>query len=286
MTQERRTGWEEADKWFAPSARGTGGTPAPEDGETAPEPRCAVCGADLEPDQTYCMECGSPTPLAPRLRRGSRNLLILAGAAAILGLGAGALAFAVANDDDGGSTGTTPTALTSPTSPLVPLPPETGPPTGPLPPDTSFTVPTAPDTTFTTPTTPTTGFDTVTGPGTDGLPPIDTGGDTSTDVVPPPVDDPTTDPDTGGGSDWPPGETAWTAILSSVRSEGDARAAKERVAATGEPAGVLFSSDFPDLQPGYWVVFSGTYQDRGEAIAQATLLRPDFPGAYARQLSG
>ncbi len=288
MTEERRTGWEEADKWFAPSARGTGGTP-PEDGEAPPDPRCAVCGADLEPDQTYCMECGSPTPLAPRLRRGGRNLLVLAGAAAILGLGAGALAFAVANDDDGGTTTTTPTSLTSPTSPLVPLPPETGPSTGPLPPDTSFTVPTLPDTTFTTPTVPTSGFDTVTGPpSTDGLPPIDTGGDTtSTEVVPPPDgDDPVTDPDTGGGSDWPVGETAWTAILSSVRSEVDARAAKDRVAATGEPAGVLFSTDFPDLRPGYWVVFSGTYDDRGEAIAQAERLRPDFPGAYARRLSG
>lgn len=273
MTAPRRTGWEGADRWFARPA--DAGDPPPGPDPPAPDPRCAVCGAELEPDQTYCLECGSPTPLAPRLRRGGRGLAALAGALAILGLGAGALAYAVATDDDPAAT-TSPTAVTGP---LVPLPPETGPSTGPLPPDTSFTTPSAPDTTFTTPTAPTTpGFDTVTGPGIVTAPT-----DTATDPGPAPAPDP--DPDTGS-SDWPIGVTAWTAILSSVRDEADARAAKSRVAASGEPAGVLRSSDFPDLRPGYWVVFSGRYDDRAEAIAQATRLRPGFPGAYARRLSG
>lgn len=269
MTERRRTGWEEADRWFA-SGGGDGAPAAEPEAGPEPEPRCAVCGAELEPDQTYCLECGSPTPLAPRLRRGGRNLAVLAGAAAILGLGAGALAYAVATD--GEDAGATTAATTVGTGPLVPLPPETAPTVGTLPPDTSFTVPTVPDTTFTTPTAPGTGFDTVTGPPGTTAPPVTT--------------DPVDPVDPGGISDWPAGETAWTAILSSVRSESDARAASDRVAASGEPSGVLLSSDFPDLRPGFWVVFSGTFDDRAAAIAQATRLRPRFPGAYARRLEG
>ena len=94
-------------------------------------------------------------------------------------------------------------------------------------------------------------------------------------------------PDSGGGSsDWPAGETAWTAILSSVRSESDARAAKSRLASSGEPAGVLFSSDYPGLRPGYWVVFSGSYSSESAAEAQASALSGRFPGAYARRIEG
>ena len=62
--------------------------------------------------------------------------------------------------------------------------------------------------------------------------------------------------------------------------------ARRRVAQEGEPAGVLFSSDFAELQPGYWVVFSGRYDSRDSAIAQAVKLRPDFPTAYARRIEG
>jgi hypothetical protein len=49
---------------------------------------------------------------------------------------------------------------------------------------------------------------------------------------------------------------------------------------------VLFSSDFPGLRSGYWVVFSGMYDGRDAALAQAGKLRPQWPGAYARRISG
>jgi hypothetical protein len=283
VSEERRTGWEGADKWFA-SGGGEGGggeppTPAPEP-EPAGPPRCEVCGAELDADQTYCLECGSPTPLAPRLRRGRKGMAALAGAVAILGLGAGALAYAVADDDGGGGSGT----VTTPTAPLipgtVPLPPETAPTIGTLPPDTSLgTVP--PPLTDIPPATQT-GFDTVTGPGTA---PTTTDEPTTTEETPPPA---TTDeqPSADGDSDWPPGRTAWTAILSSVRSESDARSAKRTLVDQGEQAGVLLSDDFSDLRPGFWVLFSGLYSDRQDAIAQAASLRGEFPGAYARRLVG
>ena len=283
MSEERRTGWEGADKWFAPGAgggEGSGGDPPAPEPEEAGPPRCEVCGADLELDQTYCLECGSPTPLAPRLRRGRKGMAALAGAVAILGLGAGALAYAVADDgDDGGSA-----TITTSTVPLVPgtvpLPPETAPTVGTLPPDTSLgTVP--PPVTDIPPATQT-GFDTVTGPGTTPTAPT-TPTEPATTKAPPATTD---EVPASGDSDWPPGRTAWTAILSSVRSESDARAAKRDLIDQGEQAGVLPSDDFADLQPGYWVLFSGTYADRDAAIAQAASLRGEFPGAYARRLEG
>jgi SPOR domain len=288
VTEERRTGWEEADRWFSDEARGAGGGRGGGDGDAGgeepegppPAPRCESCGAELEPDQTYCLECGSPTPLAPKLRRGRKALALLAGAMIVLGAGAGALAYAVASDDeDGGApSSSVPAAVTAPTGGATVAPP---PATGPLPTDTSFTASTAP----TAPTAPTdtagtvTGFPTVTGPTTTAP--------ATTDETVPTETEPETTPGAGtGSSDWPAGETAWTAVLSSVRSESDARAAKSRVAASGEPAGVLFSSDFPGLRPGYWVVFSGTFPGRAAAESQANALRSDFPDAYARRIEG
>ncbi len=151
----------------------------------------------------------------------------------------------------------------------------TAPSTGPLPPDTSFTSPTAP--TAPTDTAGTgTGFPTVTGPT-----PPPTAGTTAGGAT-------TEAPGGGGGgsSDWPSGTTAWTAILSSVRSESDARAAKARVASSGEPAGVLFSSDFPGLRPGYWVVYSGSFPAESAAEAHARDLSGSWPGAYAKRIEG
>ncbi len=287
MSESRPTGWEGADRWFSSGGdSGGGGDPV----EPPPTPSCEVCGAELEADQTYCLECGSPTPLAPRLRRGGRTAAILAGAMIVLGLGAGALAYAVVSDDDGGDGPAGPSTSTDPaftaTVPTVPLPPETAPTTGSLPADTSFTTPTSPD--FTTPgTLPTTGFDTVTGPTsvpatapTTSKVPATTTAPTTTKAPP------ATTEKADGTSDWPIGTTAWTAILASTRNEADARSAKGRVSSDGDPAGVLYSSDFSDLRPGYWVVFSGTYDSRNTAIAQAVKLRPEFPTAYARRIEG
>lgn len=298
MTGSRPTGWEGAERWFSSGGGGGGGDdpadrPAP-GGEGGPDGVppplvCEVCGAELEPDQTYCLECGSPTPLAPRLRRSGRTVAVLAGAMIVLGLGAGALAYAVVEDDDTTTVVSPTTAFTSPgglpiaptgSIPAVPLPPETAPTTGTLPADTSVTTPTTP--TFTTSPPGTTGFDTVTGPS--GVPttaPTTTAAPTTQSSPPT-----TTGSAPTGASDWPTGTSAWTAVLSSVRSEPDARAAKGRIAKGGDPAGVLLSSDFPDLRPGYWVVFSGMYDSRSTAIAQAVKLRPDFPTAYARRIEG
>jgi hypothetical protein len=283
MSESKPTGWEGADRWFAADP---GGSPEaePEPPPAAP-PACEVCGAELEADQTYCLECGSPTSLAPRLRRSPRAAAIVAAGMVVLGLGAGALAYAVVRDD-GSGTSSGPDSLSVPgllpdqATPTLPLVTETVPTTGLLPPDTSVTTPTLPDTTAPGTSDTATGFDTVTGPSSTPTVPLT---ETST---PPPTTTESTPPVASGGGDWPAGTTAWTAVLASLRTEATARSAKSRVVAGGDPAGVLFSSDFSNLRPGYWVVFSGRYGSREPAIAQAARLKDLFPTAYARRVEG
>ena len=198
----------------------------------------------------------------------------------ILGLGAGALAYAVVNDDGG-------TASSTAYADGAPHPDDrhdAGCPAAAR--DRADHRRAAPGhhvhradrhegTTGTATVPVTSGFDTVTGPS-----PTTPGGTTTSS------EPPTTDSPPAGASDWPAGTTAWTAILSSLGNDAAAQAAKTKLEGQGEQAGVLFSSDFPDLRPGYYVVFSGTYDARSAAVAQATKLRGQFPGAYARQISG
>lgn len=261
---EGRTGWEALERWVKDDA-GEAGAGEP---EAPPPPVCSTCAAPLEDDQTYCLDCGAPTPLAPRLTRSSRSIAILAVALAALGIGAGALAYAVAEGDDGEPGN----GVVTTTTPGAPLPTETG--FGTLPADTTGGFPTTGSST--TPLIPpsTTGFGTT----TSGVPPV-TG---STQTTP-------TTPTTGGGGgadDWPAGETAWTAQVSSVRNLADAQALRTRLRNAGEEAGVLDSDDFSELEAGYYVVFSGTFDSRAEAIAHAASLRSQHPGVFARRLAG
>lgn len=270
-------------------------TEAPQD---PPKPEhCAVCGAELDPGQTYCLECGSPTKNAPRLRRGAGGLAIVAVGLAVLGAGAGALAYVASQDDANAASG-----VTAPeTSRVISVPDLTvrttetdsslpGDTTGTLPMDTTYTTPPV-DTTATTPLPSDTtasvpsGIYTETGP---------SGGQTTSEypatTEPYPTDTSGSSSEPGGstssvsGDDWPAGTTGWTAIVSSVRNESDARAAASKLQSQGQPGGVLFSTEHPPLRPGYWVVFSGTYDTRSEALAQARALLPRWPGAYPRQV--
>lgn len=248
--------------------------PSSQDGEL----RCGYCDAPLDEDQTYCLNCGSPTPRAPRLRSARGAAAMIAIGLVVLGAGSGVLAYFVAEDDDDAADGTTTTALTIPpaanagdagTTPTTPQPgtvetdpfPETTD-TGELPTDTTATD------TVTVPEEP---FPTVTG--SDPEPPEETTGEP-----------PSTPPEPGGVGDWPAGRTGWTAFLSSVRSESDARAAAARLESAGTPSGVLFSSDHPNLEPGFWVVFSGVFDAQGPAASRAGSLTDEFPGAYARRV--
>jgi hypothetical protein len=72
---------------------------------------------------------------------------------------------------------------------------------------------------------------------------------------------------------------------SDPEAEGNARTLADRVRANGFEAGVVASSDFPSLNPGYWVVYSG-YGMEDEADAhQADLRAKGYADAYLAEFS-
>ncbi len=280
---------------------GVVGETAPAEGAATSEstptspPACTVCDCELERDQTYCLECGAATPLAPKMRRDRGGLAAVAIGLAVLGGGAGALAY-VASSDPGAQA--TPAPMVS-TAPLLTVPTDVfttttdsslpGDTTGTLPSDTTGAFPSGTSTTGTSGLLPTDttapagdggGLVTVTGPGVSGqttseLPNTDTASGSS----PSPGGS-----RSGGSDDWPAGTSGWTAIVSSGSSEASARAAATRLQSSGQPGGVLFSTDHSSLRPGYWVVFSGVFTSRSAALSHARSLVGTYPGAYPRRV--
>jgi hypothetical protein len=74
-----------------------------------------------------------------------------------------------------------------------------------------------------------------------------------------------------GVAEWPSGEDGWTIALASLPQTGGRPAALARARAArakGLPAvGLLDSSRYASLHPGYWVVFSGVYASEAEATS-------------------
>jgi hypothetical protein len=74
-----------------------------------------------------------------------------------------------------------------------------------------------------------------------------------------------------GVADWPTEEDGWTIALAAVpQTSGRATAvARARAARSrGLPqVGVLDSSRYASLHPGYWIVFSGVYSSEAEATS-------------------
>lgn len=68
--------------------------------------------------------------------------------------------------------------------------------------------------------------------------------------------------------DWP-GGSGYSAMLGAFSSEENARTFGREATELGLDAGVLYSSNFDSLRPGYWVVFSGTFINHEEAAARA-----------------
>jgi hypothetical protein len=98
---------------------------------------------------------------------------------------------------------------------------------------------------------------------------------------------PQTPPDPRGprSNGWP-GGSGYTVILASSRAESDARAVQRRASDAGLDAGVLRSSDFASLRRGYWVVFSGTFEQVDGASGRQSRARSlGFPDAYTRFVS-
>jgi hypothetical protein len=222
---------------------------------------CPRCGAAREPDQEYCVECGLRLPstsgAVPALRRRWVRRLrwypgdwvwnpLLALVIAIIGTAA-----AIWLPDRGSSnTGTTFVE----TSPSVPV--------------TTFTT----TTTAAQPTGATT---------TLPAPPEPT---TSTKTQPKPAGPP------NGKTEWPEGKNGWTVVLVSypLATGRDAALQKAQAAAKARlpEVGVLVSSRYSSLHPGYFVVFSGIYDSRERAQAARRTARTNgFSGAYERPVT-
>lgn len=86
--------------------------------------------------------------------------------------------------------------------------------------------------------------------------------------------------------DWP-GGSGYTAILASRGSEAEARRIQKAASGRGLDAGVLYSTNYRSLRPGYWVVFSGTSSSKQDADRRAARGKSlGYRDAYPRFVSG
>lgn len=85
--------------------------------------------------------------------------------------------------------------------------------------------------------------------------------------------------------DWP-GGSGYTAILASLSSESEALDVQADATSLGLDAGILLSSDYASLRPGYWVVFSGTFGNVDAATERADRAHSlGYSDAYPRFVS-
>jgi hypothetical protein len=223
-----------------------------------PEERCPRCDTPYSPGQEYCLECGSKLParsgLVARLGSGwKRRLGWYPGDwiwPALLALVIAALAGAASALwlAPGSSANDQTVVATSPGASSLQQ------------------TQTAPEPTATSPTTATT-TTTPTAPG-----------------PPPPA------PPTKTLVPWPAGRSGWTIVLDSLPSaNGRAPATAEAQQALHlglKKVGVLDSSQFSSLHPGYFVVFFGVYAS--QAAAQSAIIdahQKGYGGAYPRKIT-
>jgi len=243
--------------------------PPPPPPEAAPPPpppepgRCPNCGAPHDVYQEYCLECGRRLPgayvggrYAEVWRRDSPIWLWAALAALLLvALVSGAVVALAATDDGKNS---------EPASsiPVVSTAPSTTDTVGVVTQPPTITI-NPPTTTLSTTTFSTTTFGTT------------TFGTTTT---------------TGSNVTWPPNKDGFTVVLKSVptsngRSQAESAADKARTNGLSQ-VGILNSSDFSSLNPGYYVTFTGIYDTESQANAALPNARSKgFPTAYAREVS-
>jgi septal ring-binding cell division protein DamX len=205
---------------------------------------CPRCGAELAPDQEWCLSCGNAvgTTIAPTPRW--RVPVVLVGT--LLALLAAALVLSLVE-------------LGGDPQPVAKAPGNAATPTPSAAPDDGAAAP-----------APTVAPEPTAGPSATpeaGLTPQP--GEANPDGGAPAA--------AGGLAVWPEGKSAWTVVVASTRSRSEA---EKKARAAGGDAGVLHSDDFSSLRKGYWVVFAGQYPSRSAAETAAKSRAGD---AYARR---
>lgn len=110
-------------------------------------------------------------------------------------------------------------------------------------------------------------------------------GETNSPVASGTADPPLGEPSEPSLGDWP-GGSGYSAMLGAFSSEENARAFQREAAELGLDVGVLYSSNFSSLRPGYWVVFSGAFTTQDEAAAQvARAQQLGYADSYPRFVS-
>jgi hypothetical protein len=236
------------------------------------EPRdfCPRCGVAFEPLQEYCLECGARLPtnrgVVGVLASGWQRrfawypgdwvwpvalflVLTVVATAAVL----------VANASR--QSAAQPATATS----LVPLGP--GETTGRAPVTSTSTLPNAPQPTITNGPLPR-------APGSPSTP----GATTPTPANP------------NALAIWPVGQSGFTNVLESLpvtggRANAVARARRAKQNGLNQ-VGILVSSGYSSLHPGYYVIFAGVYQTQGQAVAALpTAHAKGFPDAYQTRVT-
>jgi hypothetical protein len=204
--------------------------------------RCPRCSTPYSEGQEYCLECGQRLPVRPgpiaRLGAGWRrragwypgDWIWPALLALVVAIVAGVVSAVWLADDSSSANGT-----------LVRTQAESAP---------SVTTQTAPEpTTTATTSTSTTATNTTT---------------TGTIAAPPPPS-----PPKQTVAAWPATKNGWTIVLDSVPTtngrSGAVGEAKQALRLGLKPVGVVDSSGFSSLHPGYFVVFFGIYDNEAEA---------------------
>ena len=86
-----------------------------------------------------------------------------------------------------------------------------------------------------------------------------------------------------------PSTNGYTIVVASLPLSSGANAARKKAFFALKKGlrqvGILVSSSYPSLQPGYYVVFSGVYPTLEEAQSSLDTARNSFPGAYARPIA-
>lgn len=212
------------------------------------ERECPECGSPAEASQEYCLQCGHRLPPDPVAAGVPRRTLASGGPAWTL-LVTGVIALLAA-----AVVAAVQLTTDEQRGFLVATSPEpTVVPTTTAPPE-----PTVPTTTAPEPTTP---------------PP----------TQPPPRADRVIE--------WPSATDGWTLVLASIPEGSGNRAVATRQARQAldrglRQVGVLVSSRYSSLHPGYLVVFSGVYDNRSAAEQALSRARvAGYPSAYTRQIT-
>jgi len=226
-------------------------TPPPPDAPAPLERRCPRCGHAMSPDQEWCLACGAAASTEVAEPRGWRVPIMLTGglvALAIIGVVLALVALSGGTEK-----------LENPT----PTPQAAVPTTSPIPTATATVSPLPTESAIPTET----------------ASPTET---TSPEATATPEDNTSTD--TGSTFTGWPGGSGYTVIIASKKSQSDAESVATEAQGKGLTVGILDSSDYSSLNPGYKVVFTEKFDSKSAAEDSLSDVQSDYPDAYVRQV--